>query len=150
MPQTLTIIISSAVLIVTIFIGIALFLMLRFNKKQNIIDFDAKQAITAARELKEHLLKNTALVTVVKDTLDGKAIAAQEKLEDLSKIADLTNTLVNGSMEALLQTNYVVLKRIAFLTGEHEDMAAAAVAKEGYTIYQEKLRQAASLLNKAK
>jgi hypothetical protein len=69
-------------------------------------------------------------VVKVKETLAASTVAADEKMNSLAKVADATHTLVNSSMSAQLKISAVALRRIAELTKNPEDDAAAKLAEK--------------------
>lgn len=72
----------------------------------------------------------------VRRTLRAATSASDIKLSDLADVARATHALVNSSMATQLYINMVVTRRLADLTGEPADVAAAGAASRLYDEHQ--------------
>lgn len=74
--------------------------------------------------------------TAAKSAQSSATIAAasaddlNRKADDLAVVAGKTHTLVNSNMGVQLKLNSVVTRRLATLTNDADDMAAAALAEK--------------------
>lgn len=69
-------------------------------------------------------------VEQVRVTLTKSTTATSEKLDGIAKVGHETHVLVNSSMLAQLKISAIALRRIAVLTKEADDEAAAALAEK--------------------
>lgn len=63
---------------------------------------------------------------------------SEAKIDDMSKVADATHTLVNSNMGIALRTGAVALRRVADLTGEAKDKEIADRAEELLRVHEAK------------
>lgn len=96
----------------------------RSRKRAKAID---EKVDVAAKKVKE-----------VKETLDENTSKQDEKLDGLAKVARATHTLVNSNMSNQLKATSVALRRLAEISQNAEDIAAAELAEAAYADHQEK------------
>lgn len=66
----------------------------------------------------------------VKKTLEKTTASANKKLDAISKTGEAVHVLVNSSMSAQLKISMIALRRVAELTSNHDDVAAAELAEK--------------------
>lgn len=108
-------------LITTIFTGIMAFMTVKLNIK-------ASAAATAVDGVRIKAEEAASMVNDVKVKLASSTDNVNGKLEEISKVGKAVHALVNSAMTAQLKINAIALRRLAFVTNNPEDAAAADVA----------------------
>jgi len=104
-------------LVGTIFTGVMVYFMSKINKKQE----DA-----------------AVKVEQVKSVLETTQLSGTKKMDILVKVANDTHTLVNSNMGVQLKISAVALRRVANLTKEPDDIAAADLAEKALSSHEAK------------
>jgi len=101
------------------------------------------QGIIAATKVQETAVKlDEAAVKVeqVKQTLHDESAKTEEKLMSLAKVTKDTHTLVNSNMGIQLTISATALRRLADITGNGADAAAAKIAEDSLHEHEAKQR----------
>ncbi len=98
------------------------------HKATEKVTTDAANVRTAARATAEVAAKTEE----VKRTLEATDVKTAMRLDNMADVAAATHTLVNNKMAVQLQLNAVVMRRLAGLTNDAEDVRAASAAEDLY------------------
>ncbi len=98
----------------------------------------ADDAAVKVEEVKKNTQKAAVKVEEVKETLQTTSMATSNKLEAIAKMGESIHTLVNSNMLAQLKISMVALSRVADVTNDPKDRAAAELAEKLYREHEMK------------
>jgi len=124
----------------TCFTAVMAFLVVRLNKLTEQAAVASKAAAGKVEEVGRKAEVAAGKVEEVKKTLVAETARQSEKLDGIAEVGRAVHTLVNSSMSNQLKVSMIALRRVAHMTRDPEDMAAAELAEQAYHDQEEKQR----------
>ncbi len=100
------------------------------------IDETGEKAEASAKKAEKAVVSAKKEVERVKTALVESNETQAEKISDLKTTADSTHLLVNSSMAAQLKISAIALRRLADLTKNPDDIAAAELAEKNLKAHE--------------
>jgi hypothetical protein len=102
------------------------------------LNIRAKQAAAELDRARKSARRAAVKVEGVRRTLEANTASTEVRLDDLATVAKATHLLVNSKMSVQLDANRIMARRLADLTKDPADEAAAELAERDYGEHQAK------------